>query len=84
MRHRLTAGPAGLIIQGPVAARTISWQQVRAITAPTRQRRGLASTSLEIDLDDDGLILLGKTELGCDPIEVAEQLRQWWPVSPDS
>ena len=78
MRVRLVAGPAGFIVRGPVGARRFAWSQVAAISAPTRRRRGLASTSVELDLDDDGLIVLGRTELGADPVDVAEELRRWW------
>ena len=78
MRVRLTAGPAGFTVRGPAGARTVAWSQVSAISSPTRRRRGLASTSVELDLDDDGLIVLGKTELGADPVDVAEALRRWW------
>ncbi len=78
MRVRLSAGPGGLVVRGPVGAREVVWSQVAAISAPTRRRRGLASTSVELDLDDDGLIVLGRTELGADPGEVAEELRRWW------
>lgn len=78
MRVRLTAGPAGFTVRGPGGARTVEWSQVAAISAPTRRRRGLASTSVELDLDDDGLIVLGRTELGADPVDVAQELRRWW------
>ncbi len=78
MRVRLRAGPAGFTVRGPAGNRQVAWSQVAAISAPTRRRRGLASTSVELDLDDDGLIVLGKTELGADPVDVAEELRRWW------
>lgn len=78
MRVRLVAGPAGFTVRGPAGAREVAWSQVAAISSPTRRRRGLASTSVELDLDDDGLIVLGRTELGADPVDVAEDLRRWW------
>ena len=78
MRVRLIARPAGFTVRGPAGARQVAWSQVVAISAPTRRRRGLASTSVELDLDDDGLIVLGRTELGADPVDVAEELRWWW------
>lgn len=78
MRQRLTAGPDGFTVRGPVGARQVNWAQVSSISAPTRRRRGLASTAVELDLDDDGLIVLGKTELGADPVDVAADLRRWW------
>ncbi|MET3805880.1 hypothetical protein ABIB25_002888 [Nakamurella sp. UYEF19] len=78
MRQRLIADDDGFTLRGPVGARHVTWGQVVAISSPTRRRRGLASTSVELDLDDDGLIVLGKTELGADPVDVAQDLRQWW------
>lgn len=78
MRQRLTAGPEGLTVRGPTGARAITWDEIASISAPSRRRRGMASTSLELDLDDDGLVVLGKTELGTDPVDVAHQLRRWW------
>ncbi len=78
MRRRLTAGPEGLTVRGPAGSRVIRWDEIAAISSPSRRRRGLASTSLELDLDGDGLVVLGKTELGTDPVDVAQQLRQWW------
>jgi Bacterial PH domain len=83
MRQRLIAGPDGLTVRGPAGARRIRWDQVTGISTPSRRRRGLASTSLELDLDDDGLIVLGKMELGADPVDVAEELRRWWRPSAD-
>ncbi len=82
MRRRLTADRAGFTVRGPGGARQFRWHQVTAISAPTRRRRGLASTSVELDLDDDGLILLGKVELGTDPVLVAQTLRSWWRPGP--
>ena len=84
MRVRLVAGPTGFMLRGPTGTRIFSWKQVSAISAPTRRRRGLASTAVELDLDDDGLILLGRTELGADPVDVAEELRRWWWQTRDS
>ena len=78
MRQRLTADGAGFVVRGPFSARVVGWDQVARISAPSRRRRGLASTSLEVDLDDDGLIVLGKTELGADPTDVAAELRTRW------
>lgn len=81
MRQRLIADDDGLTLRGPIGTRHVRWHQVVAINAPTRRRRGLASTSVELDLDDDGLIVLGKTELGADPLDVAHDLRRWWTGS---
>ena len=81
MRQRLTAYPDAFVIRGPVGSREVIWNRVVAISAPARRRRGLASTSVEIELDDDALILFNRTELGTDPTEVATALRRWWKAS---
>lgn len=78
MRHRLTVDPAGLTVRGPTGSRHLRWDQVVAIDAPTRRRRGHACTSVELDLENDGLIVLSKTELGADPGDVAGELRRFW------
>jgi len=83
MRQRLIAYPDRFVVRGPVGARQVTWDRVIAISSPTRRRRGLASTSVEIDLDDDGLIVFGKTELGADPSEVAAALRTRWRAAVD-
>ncbi len=79
MRQRLTAGPAGLVVAGPFGRTTIDWSQVTRIEMVNRSRLGLSSTALEIDLDDDGLLVFGKTDLGADPEQVAEELRRIKP-----
>jgi hypothetical protein len=78
MRHRLTAYSDAFVIRGPTGAREVSWDKVVGVSAPARRRRGLASTSVEIELDDDTLILFNRTELGADPTEVSMALRRWW------
>jgi len=78
MRQRLTAYRDAFAVRGPFGAREVHWATVTAISAPTRRRRGLASTSLEIELDDDGLLVFSRTELGTDPTDVAAALRRWW------
>lgn len=77
LRHRLTADPAGFTVRSAAGTRQFGWSQVVAVGAPTRRRRGLASTTLEIDLDDDGLVVLGQLELGTDPAAVAVVLQQF-------
>ena len=80
MRQRLTAGPEGLAVRGPGGLRVFPWSHIVAIGAPSRRRRGLASTSLEIELEDDALLIFNRTELGgADPDDVVLALRQWWP-----
>ena len=79
MRQRLTAGPDGLVVRGPGGLRLFAWAEIVAIGAPGRRRRGLASTSLEIELQDDALLIFNRTELGgADPAEVVTTLSHWW------
>jgi len=78
MRQRLSAYPDALVVRGPFGANEVQWARVTAISAPTRRRRGLASTSLEIEYDDDSLLVFSRTELGTDPADVAAALRTWW------
>lgn len=75
MRRRLVANRGGLLLNGPLGSRRIGWNQVTSIDVPVRRRRGLTSTTLEIELDDDGLIVLGRFDLGVDPAEVGRTLR---------
>lgn len=77
LRRRLTADQHGFIVRSAAGSRSFAWFQVLSVTAPTRRRRGLASTALEIDLADDGLVVLGKLELGADPAEVAQVMAQY-------
>ena len=82
MRQRLIAGPDGLAVRGPGGIRRYPWGRIVSINAPSRRRRGLASTSLEIELDDDALLIFGGTELGgADPADVVTALRRWWPAA---
>ncbi|SDO58258.1 PH domain-containing protein [Nakamurella panacisegetis] len=81
MRRRLTAGPDGLVVRGPGGMRVFPWAGIVSIAAPSRRRRGLSSTSLEIELDDDLLLVFGRTELGgIDPADVVAALSRWWPA----
>lgn len=75
MRRRLVADHAGLLVTAPLGSRRIGWEQVAGIDVPVRRRRGLTSVTVEIDLDDDTLIVLGRLDLGTDPAEVGRTLR---------
>lgn len=77
-RRRLTGGPRGLLIRGLRGTRLVPWSQVRTVDAATSRRAGLTSTTLEIDLIDDDLLVFGRTDLGTDPAEVLAVLQRWW------
>lgn len=77
-RRRLVGGPRGLLIRGLGGSRMVPWSQVRTVDAATSRRAGLTSTTLEIDLMDDDLLVFGRTDLGTDPAEVLAVLQHWW------
>jgi len=78
LRRRLVAGPRGLLISGIGGTRIVPWSQVRGLDARTSQRFGVLSTTMEIDMVDDDLVIFGFTDLGADPAEVLEAIRRWY------
>jgi hypothetical protein len=79
-RRRLIGGPRGLLIGGISGARLVPWSQVRGLDAARSQRLGIATTTIEIDLMDDDLLVFGRTDLGADPAEVLAALRAFSPL----
>jgi hypothetical protein len=79
-RRRLTGGPRGLLISGVSGSRMVPWSQVRTIQRASSRRLGLATTTIEVDLVDDDLLIFGRTDLGADPVEVLAVLRAWSPT----
>jgi len=80
-RRRLVGGPRGLLIGGLGGSRLVPWSQVRGLDAARSQRLGIASTTIEIDLVDDDLLVFGRTDLGADPVDVLAELRAFAPRS---
>jgi hypothetical protein len=78
-RRRLVGGPRGLLVGGLGGARLVPWSQVRGLAAARSQRLGIATTTIEIDLVDDDLLVFGRTDLGVDPVEVLAALRAFSP-----
>jgi hypothetical protein len=78
MRRRLTVEPHRLVVRGPGGVRTHPWSSVAGVQLVRRSRLGVGSTTLEIDLADGGLIILGRFDLGEDPADVAEVVRATW------
>ena len=76
-RRRLVAGPRGLLVCGIGGPRIVPWSQVRSMDNVTSGRFGLSTTTFEIDLVDDDLLLFGRTDLGADPAEVLAVLSGW-------
>lgn len=78
-RPRLAADEDALVLRGPLATRRWPWARVDAVRVVRMRRLGLPAAYLEIDArDDDGterLLVLGRLELGTDPVDVAEALQ---------
>jgi len=81
-RRRVVAGPGGLLITGLIGTRTVQWWQVKDLSLGANRRLGAASATIEVDLHDDDLLILGRTELGTDPADVLPELRRWRSVTP--
>ena len=81
-RRQVVAGPGGLLITGLIGTRTVQWWQVKDLSLGANRRLGAASATIEVDLHDDDLLILGRTELGTDPADVLPELRRWWSVTP--
>ena len=75
LRERLAATADGFVVRSVFGQRFQRWQEVSRISSPTRHRRGWSTTTLEVDLADDSLIVLGRLDLGADPTDVAAALR---------
>jgi hypothetical protein len=79
LRPRLSAGPDGVDVRTLSGRRHLPWPTLRVQVRAT-QRWGLRSRTLELDTaagpDDEGvLIVLGRWDLGADPVDVARALR---------
>ena len=74
-RRRLTADADGFVIRTAFGQVPRRWADLARVSTPTRRRRGLSTTTLELDLTDDTLIVLGRLDLGTDPARVAAVLR---------
>ncbi len=78
MRRRLTVDRNGLVVRGPGGTRRVGWAMVTGIEVVRRSRLGVGSSTVEVDLADDGLIVLGRFDLGADPEDVARVLKEHW------
>jgi hypothetical protein len=78
-RPRLAADDDALVLRGPFAIRRWPWARVDAVRVVRMRRLGMPAAYVEIDArDDDGterLLVLGRLELGTDPVDVAEALQ---------
>lgn len=77
-RRRLIAGPRGLLVCGLTGIRIVPWSDVRSVQSAISSRFGLSTTTVEVDMHDDDLLVFGRTDLGADPADVLAALRVWW------
>lgn len=85
LRPRLSAGPAGVVVRTLTGRHELSWSALRVRVRTTR-RWGITGRTLELDTaqgpDDDGtLVVLGRRDLGADPVDVASALHRLAPRS---
>jgi predicted anti-sigma-YlaC factor YlaD len=70
---RLIASRAGIAINAPLTRVILSWDDVIAVRAETRFRRGLRSATLEIDADPV-LAVFSRRTLGVEPAQAAARI----------
>jgi len=70
---RVVANRGGIVINGPFTRARLTWADVADVRAETRFRRGLRSTTLEIDAGST-LAVFSQRALGVDPLQAAAQI----------
>lgn len=70
---RLIASAAGIVINAPFTRASLSWDQVTAVRAETRVRRGLRNVTLEVDAGAV-LAVFSRRTLGVEPDEAAQRI----------
>lgn len=81
-RPRLRVDEDGLVLRGITGTRRWAWERVDAVRVVRMRRLGVPAAYVEVearDTDTDGtgrLLVLGRLELGTDPVEVAEALQE--------
>ncbi|WP_224392695.1 PH domain-containing protein [Pseudonocardia sp. ICBG1293] len=77
-RPRLEAGPEGVTVRRLTWTRHVPWGRVDELRLLRTRRLGRESVLLELELRDvdDGerLVVLGRAELGADPVDVFDDL----------
>ncbi|RIJ69406.1 PH domain-containing protein [Nakamurella silvestris] len=76
MRRRLVVSEHGLRVGTMSGVKLVAWGQVHRIEITTRRHLGIGSEMLHLDLDEDGLFIFGRIDLGADPEDVARTLKQ--------
>ncbi|WP_433784791.1 PH domain-containing protein [Actinomycetospora sp. CA-101289] len=84
-RPRLRADETGLALRGATGTRRWPWERVDAVRTMRMRRMGLPTSYLEVEARDEPgrdepepdsrLLVLGRLELGADPVEVADALQ---------
>ncbi|HWN27970.1 MAG TPA: PH domain-containing protein [Actinomycetospora sp.] len=84
-RPRLRADETGLVLRGATGTRRWPWERVDAVRTMRMRRMGLPASYLEVEARDEAerdgpepdsrLLVLGRLELGADPVEVADALQ---------
>jgi hypothetical protein len=85
-RPRLRADDDGLALRGVSGTRRFPWERVDAVRVVRMRRLGVPAAYLEVEARDDvagaadgdpgRLLVLGRLELGTDPVEVAGALQE--------
>jgi PH (Pleckstrin Homology) domain-containing protein len=78
VRPRLSADADGVTVRGLTSARRYSWAEVNIRLVRTR-RLGREVATVELDAEHaetPGLVILGKLDLGADPEDVVDALRE--------
>jgi hypothetical protein len=87
-RPRLRVDDTGLVLRGVTGTRRWPWERVDAVRVVRMRRLGVHAAYLEVEARDapdgvagdpgaDGrLLVLGRLELGTDPVEVADALQE--------
>lgn len=77
-RPRLEAGPEGLTVRRLTWTRHVPWSRVDDLRLLRTRRLGRESVLLELELrdveDHERLVILGRAELGADPVDVFDDL----------
>lgn len=83
-RPRLAAGPDGVDVRNLSGGLHLPWGRLRVRVRETR-RLGLRGRTLELDTsgpEEDGLlVVLGRRDLGADPVAVAQALQSLDPTA---
>jgi hypothetical protein len=75
---RLTANRAGIVINTPFTRARLAWADVDDVRTETRIRRGVRSTTLEIEAGAL-LAVFGRRALGIEPVEAAALVSEFRP-----